>query len=157
MAPPESGEDRGRPAALLQFPWLAHQAAVEAQRLDATLAQCRLDAGVQRHARRFVTAGPEDAAGAGRRREREDGVVRVAAQDVQPPAALGKPGLHGLQGLREAPFRGPADRTPVRGALVMDVDDERRPPVERGDRRLVVEAEVVAEPDDVGGHGACFR
>ena len=150
MAAPEGGKAAGRRAVrLCDLPRLAHEPAVEAQGLNAALAQARLDAGVERDRRRLVAPGPENAASVRRSGEREDDLVGLAAHDVEARAARREALLHRLQRLGEAPFRRPAERAAVARRVVVHIDMERRTIRGGENRRLVVETEVVAQPDDV--------
>ena len=91
MAAQEGLEDADRrPVGLGQFGWLAHQTAVESQRFDATRFERCLDARVERLRAAFVAAAPEDAAGVRRGGEREDRLLGVAFDDVEPRAASWK-------------------------------------------------------------------
>ena len=108
MAAPEGGKAAGHGAVrLCGLPWLAHEPAVEAQGLDAALAQARLDAAVERDRRALVAPGPENAAGVCRGRERDNDRVGVAADDVEAPAARREALLHSLQRPGEAPISPP--------------------------------------------------
>ena len=153
MPAPEGGKAAGeRAVRLCDLPRLAHEPAVEAQGLNAALAQARLDAGVERDRRCLVASGPENAASVRRGGEREDDLVGLAAHDVEAPAARGEALLHRLQRLGEAPFRRPAERAAVAGRVVVHIDMERRAIRCGENRRLVVETEVVAQPDDIAVH-----
>ena len=150
MATPVGGKDGGgRAVRLCDLPRLPHEPAVEAQGLDAALAQARLDHGIERDRGALVAPGPENAAGVRRGGEREDERVGVAAHDVEACATRREALLHRLQRLGEAPFRRPAEGAAVARRIVVDIDIESRTMRGGQNRRLVVEAEVVAQPDDV--------
>ena len=150
MAAPEGGKDADRLAAgLAELPRLAHQPAVEARGFDAALLERRLDPGVERNRLAFVAAAPEDAACIRRGSQREDRLLGVAFDNVEPRAASGKRRLHRGQQLGEPPFRRPAQRTRPGARLVVDIDEKRGTIGGGMDRRLVIEAEIVAQPDDI--------
>jgi hypothetical protein len=114
VAAPEGGKDGGgRGVRLCDLPRLPHEPAVEAQGLDAALAQARLDRGIERDRRPLIAPAPEDPAGVRRGGEREDHLVRLAAHDVEPPAKRREALLHRLQRLGEAPFCRPAEGAAV--------------------------------------------
>src|SRR5208283_1936410 len=84
------------------------------------------------------------------RRQREDGALRVAPDDVEACAARGEFSLHCGEGLCKPPLRRAAERARAAARLVVDINEERWK-IGRGvDRWLVVEAKVVAQPDDIG-------
>ena len=158
MAAPEGRESPGGfSVSLRQLPGLAHQPPVVADRLDAARLQRRLDAGVERDACAFVAAVPGDAPGVRRRGEAQDDPVRLALDDVEPRAAPGEAALETRQRLGEPPLRRPARRPSVFRTRVVDIDMEGRTARRGGGRRLVVEAEVVAKPDDVHGSEQPFH
>ena len=157
MAAPEGRKAAGHGAIrLCGLPRLAHEPAVEAQGLDAALAQARLDAAVERDRRALVAPGPENAAGVCGGGERDNDRVGVAADDVEAPAARREALLHRRERPGEAPFRRPARRAAVASRIVVNIDMQRRAICCGQDRRLVVEAEVVAQPDDVTVHVGGF-
>ena len=150
MAAQERLEDADRrPVGLGQFGWLAHQPAVESQRFDAARFERFLDARVERFGAAFVATGPEDAAGLHRGGKCEDRLLGVAFDDVEPRAASGKLALQRRQRLGEPPFRCAAQRARPAACIVMDMDEERRTVRGGMNRRLVIKAEIVTQPDDV--------
>ncbi len=127
MAAQERLEDADRrPVGLGQLGWLAHQPAVESQRFDALRFERFLDARVERFRATFVTTAPEDAGCVRCGGKREDRLLGVALDDVEPRAASGKLALQRGQRFGQPPFRRAAQRTRSAAGLVMDIDEERR-------------------------------
>jgi hypothetical protein len=150
MATPEGGKDADRLAVgLAELPRLAHEAAVEALAFDTALLERRLDARVERFCAAFVTAAPQDAACIRRGRQREDRLLGAAFDDVEPRAASGKRRLHRGQRLGKPPFRRAAQRTRPAVRFVVNIDKQSRLIGGGLDGWLVIEAEIVAQPDDI--------
>ena len=117
----------------------------------------RLHSGVEGHRGALVAPGPQHPGGAGGGGEGEDRPVAPRRKHVEPRAALGQSGAASLARDRaRRHFAAPPSGRPFRGRLVVDIDIERRAVRDGGDRRLVVEAEVVAQPDDVDAHSDPF-
>ena len=146
---PEGGKHPERRAPVgPHFPGFAQQLAVEALRIDARAPQRGLHARIDRDLGRPVAARPQRPLRAGRFREPGEDRLRRPAQDVEPaPGRLDIARKRGERS-REPPARSPAEPPQAFAVLVMNIDDQRRRAAGGGQRRMVVEAEIVAEPDD---------
>ena len=151
MAAQERAEDRDwRAVRLAKLRGLAHEPAVEGQPFDPARLERSLDAFIESLCAAFVSAAPKDTACVGGARHQDDRFLGVALNDIEPRAAGGEGKLHCGQQLGEAPFRRAAQGTRAAAELIVDIDEERGL-LRRGvNRRLVVKAEIVTQPDDVG-------
>ena len=156
---PERREHAVRIALLRRhLPGLEQQRAVETLRMQAGFAQGALDLRVALLDRRLVAARPQHRLGAGEGGQRLQGAQARPAQHQQArTAALQRVG----QRRQRAPAPGIGGRARCPVALFfrrVDVDGHRQPAAfERGAQRgLVVQAQVVAEPDQGDGHAISY-
>ena len=151
MAAQERAEDADwRAVRLAKLRGLAHEPAVEGQRFDAPRLERSLDARVERLCAAFVAAAPEDTAGL-RLRPRAAMIASSAwplTISSRAPRAARASCIAVSDSARRHFAAPPKGRAPAAG-LIVDIDEERG--LLRGgvNRRLVVKAEIVTQPDDV--------
>ena len=150
--PPERREHLVRlSGARADLPRLDEEVGGERGGLDPVLAQSALEAGIH-VAARAVTSVPEHGVGSGLGDERGQHLAgRPAAQD-EPPAARRDLGRVRRQGVVQPPAGRAAERADAGALLVEQVQQHHGAAVVEGgaERRVIAEAQIVAEPDDRG-------
>ena len=154
---PEGREDLvGPPAAGPHGPRLEHEVRLEARGADALPAGPALQAGVDGAFGPAVAAVPQQ--GVGRRFHREvlDDPGGRAAAEHQPRARGLQRGGQAGQGVVEPPLHRAAQRPDAGRLLIQDIDDGQGLVQGSGLRqsRIVIQPEVVTEPDKGRRHGS---
>ncbi len=134
---------------------LEQERAVEGPGFNARRGQFGLERRIARPDGGLVAPVPIDGPGPGAREPFPQGPAGIPARENQPGAARLQRLGQGRQRMVQPPAGGPAGR-PVPLARVVahkDRDDRRAPPARRRQRRIVLQAQVPAEPQQRGRRG----